>query len=67
MKQFRKKVPIAMDVGSGIGTPIPIEWVAHSARGATTKMSSTLDKAPACSAIPENDADQGAPHLLRRF
>jgi hypothetical protein len=72
MNQFRERVPIAMDVGSGMGAAIAINCVARgrhmmaSAVGSVIDIGSTLAIASAWPATSENDADQGEPHRLRR-
>ncbi|TGR16894.1 MULTISPECIES: hypothetical protein [unclassified Mesorhizobium] len=70
---------VAMGAGSGISAALAINWAARamhvigtdddmaSAAAAISQISSTPGNAHACSAIPENDADQCATHRLRRF
>ncbi|MCA0008736.1 MULTISPECIES: hypothetical protein [unclassified Mesorhizobium] len=77
MEQFREMVPIAMDVGSDINAAIAIDWAARgahviaagmaSAAGIVVDIGSTQAIAPALPVISKSDADQGAPHRLRRF
>lgn len=79
MRHFRQKAAIATVARSGIGAAIAIDWAARgahviandsdmaSAAGTVTRSSSTPGNVRACLAIPENDADQGATHPLRRF